>query len=37
MRRIGGGSVKIDVSVVNQTDDVVMKGVWLALIASKPE
>lgn len=37
MRRIGGGSVTIEVSVVNQSDDAVMKGVWTVLIASRPE
>lgn len=36
IRRIGGGSVVIDVSVKNQQSEVVMKGVWTALIASRP-
>jgi len=36
MRRIGGGSVTIDVKVKNQANDVVMKGVWVVLIASRP-
>ena len=37
MRRIGGGSVSIDVKVMNQDGEVVMKGTWVALIASGPE
>ena len=37
MRRIGGGSVTIDVNVKNQTDEVVMKGTWVALVLSQPE
>jgi 3-hydroxybutyryl-CoA dehydratase len=36
LRRIGGGSVTIEVSVLNQKDDTVMKGVWTVLIASRP-
>jgi acyl dehydratase len=36
LRRIGGGSVMIEVSVVNQRDEVVMKGYWTVLIASRP-
>ena len=36
LRRIGGGSVSIEVSVMNQKDDIVMKGVWTVLIASRP-
>lgn len=36
LRRIGGGSVTIDVDVVNQDEEVVMKGVWVVLIASHP-
>ncbi|MEK6222202.1 MAG: MaoC/PaaZ C-terminal domain-containing protein [Chloroflexota bacterium] len=35
--RIGGGSVVIELNVINQTDDTVMKGSWTALIDSKPE
>jgi acyl dehydratase len=37
LRRIGGGSVLIEVKVKNQSDDVVMRGNWTALIASRPE
>ena len=36
LRRIGGGSVTIEVSVINQKDEVVMKGVWTVLIAARP-
>jgi 3-hydroxybutyryl-CoA dehydratase len=34
--RIGGGSVKIQLDVINQNDEVVMKGYWTALMLSKP-
>ena len=37
MRRIGGGLVTIEITVKNQQDDAVMKGVWSVLIASRPE
>ena len=36
LRRIGGGSVTIDIDVINQSDEVVMKGVWVVLIAARP-
>jgi acyl dehydratase len=36
VRRIGGGYVSIDVDVINQNDEVVMKGVWVVLIAARP-
>jgi len=36
MRRLGGGIVLIDLDVKNQTNDTVMKGLWRALIASRP-
>ena len=36
LRRIGGGSIAIEVRVNNQVDEVVMKGIWTALIASRP-
>jgi len=36
LRRVGGGSITIDVDVLNQNDEVVMKGTWVALISSKP-
>ena len=34
--RLGGGSIKILVNVINQRDEIVMKGFWTALILSKP-
>jgi len=37
MRRLGGGLVDLDLSVINQKDEVVMKGTWRALMAGKPE
>ena len=36
LRRIGGGSVTIELDVINQNDEVVMKGVWVVLIATRP-
>jgi acyl dehydratase len=36
LRRIGGGAVTIEVRVINQVGEVVMKGIWTALIASRP-
>jgi acyl dehydratase len=35
--RLGGGAVNIELRLLNQNDDVVMKGIWKVLIASKPE
>jgi len=35
--RLGGGAVNIDIRLINQNDDVVMKGVWKILVASSPE
>lgn len=37
MRRIGAGAVIIVMRVINQEDDIVMKGVWNTLVALKPE
>lgn len=37
MRRLGGGSVTLDVQVINQEAKVVQRGQWVVLIASKPE
>jgi acyl dehydratase len=34
--RLGGGTVRILVKVINQREEVVMKGIWVALMASKP-
>ena len=36
LRRLGGGAVEIALSVINQNDEVVMKGVWTVLILSRP-
>lgn len=35
-RRLGGGTILIDVDVQNQNNETVMKGQWTALMASKP-
>jgi 3-hydroxybutyryl-CoA dehydratase len=37
LRRIGGGSVVIEVEVINQRDEVTMKGLWTVLIVARPE
>jgi len=37
MPRLNGGIVVIQLSVRNQSDEVVMKGNWTALMNSKPE
>jgi len=37
LRRLGGGAVEIAISVKNQNDEIVMKGVWTVLIISRPE
>jgi acyl dehydratase len=34
-RRLGAGMVEIELSVINQDDDVVMKGTWRVLMASQ--
>ncbi|GAB4468930.1 MAG: MaoC/PaaZ C-terminal domain-containing protein [Anaerolineales bacterium] len=35
--RLGGGMLTIQVDVVNQSAEVVMRGKWLVLVASKPQ
>jgi acyl dehydratase len=35
--RLGGGIVNIELRLMNQNDEVVMKGIWKVLIASSPE
>jgi acyl dehydratase len=35
--RLGGGAVNIELRLLNQNDDVVMKGVWKVLVSSSPE
>jgi len=37
LRRIGGGTVNIELRLLNQNDDTVMKGIWKILVASRPE
>jgi acyl dehydratase len=37
LRRIGGGAVNIELRLLNQNDDTVMKGIWKILVASRPE
>jgi len=36
LSRLGAGSVQIDVIVINQNDDIVMRGVWVVLVAFEP-
>ena len=36
IRRIGGGSVIIELDVINQREEMVMKGTWTTLIAARP-
>jgi acyl dehydratase len=36
LRRIGGGAVSLEVRVINQAEEIVMKGMWTALITSRP-
>lgn len=35
--RLGGGAINIELRLINQADDVVMKGIWKVLVASPPE
>jgi acyl dehydratase len=35
--RLGGGAVNIELRLINQQDEIVMKGVWKVLVASSPE
>ncbi len=35
--RLRGGSLVIEIQVKNHKNDIVMKGTWTALVASKPE
>ncbi len=35
--RLKGGSINIEITVKNQRDEVTMKGIWTALVASRPE
>ncbi len=36
LRRVGGGAVTIDIDVINQRQETVMKGTWVVLIAHRP-
>ena len=36
-KRLNSGAVDLELSVLNQSDEVVMKGIFKVLIASKPE
>jgi 3-hydroxybutyryl-CoA dehydratase len=35
LRRLGGGSVVIELAVMNQNDETVMKGAWIVLMKSR--
>ena len=35
LRGVGGGAVTIEVRVINQNDEVAMKGIWKMLVAGK--
>ncbi|MEA3349586.1 MAG: MaoC/PaaZ C-terminal domain-containing protein [Chloroflexota bacterium] len=37
LRRLGSGLIEIELSVINQNDEVVIKGVWTTLMASQEE
>ncbi len=37
MRRLGGGLVTIDINVLKQDGEVVCRGAWAVLMASKPQ
>jgi acyl dehydratase len=37
LRRIGGGLVEIKLEVINQQSEVVQRGTWTVLVASKSE
>lgn len=36
LRRLGGGSVEIELTVLQQDDQAVMKGSWTVLVISRP-
>ncbi len=36
MPRLGGGAVDLELSVINQKDEVVMRGTWRILVQSQP-
>jgi acyl dehydratase len=35
--RLNGGSIVIEIAVINQRDDITMKGTWTVLVANKPK
>ena len=37
LKRLGGGAVNLELSVLNQNNVVVMKGIWKVLIVSRSE
>jgi 3-hydroxybutyryl-CoA dehydratase len=37
LQRLGGGLVNIELRLINQNDEVTMKGIWKVLFASVPE
>lgn len=37
LRRLGGGLINIELRLLNQDDETVMKGIWKVLVASNPE
>ena len=37
LRRVGAGSVDIEISVKNQSDEVLMRGTWTVLMLLRPE
>ena len=37
MPRVGGGLITIAVELKNQRDETTMKGLWIALVASRPK
>jgi acyl dehydratase len=34
--RLGGGAINIELKILNQNDEIVMKGIWKVLVASSP-
>jgi acyl dehydratase len=36
MPRLGGGAVTVEIKVLNQKDETVMKGIWVVLVQHKP-
>jgi acyl dehydratase len=36
MPRLGGGAVTVEVKVLNQDDQIIMRGSWIVLVQNKP-